>query len=93
MLNSIVWSDRSHAALALVEMTEEPNPFVLQLIRQRALPSIIEMARWRDLNKALPPFILAGRIAGLSQKQIDDAWISPDERESVLKTASKSKHA
>jgi hypothetical protein len=89
LLNSIVWSDRHDATLALVEMTEGHNEETLQLIRERALSSVIEMARWHDLSKALPPFILAGRLAGLSQKQIDDAWVSPENREVVLKTALK----
>jgi hypothetical protein len=90
LLNSIAWSDRHNASLALVDMTEDNNKETLQLIRERALPSVIEMARWHDLNHALPAFILAGRLAGLSKKQIDDAWIGQDH-EVVLKAASKKK--
>ena len=40
--------------------------------------------RGADDEHALPGFILAGRIAGLSEKEIQDAWISGD-REPVLK--------
>jgi hypothetical protein len=47
------------------------------------LPSIVEMARWQTLDHALPAFILAGRVAGLDEKAIKDAW-SRDDRESVL---------
>jgi hypothetical protein len=91
LLNSIVWSDRHNAAVALVDMTEDNNQDTLEMIRERSLSSIVEMARWRDLSKALPPFILAGRLAGLSKKEIDDAWVNPDGRETVLKAALKSK--
>jgi hypothetical protein len=43
------------------------------------------MARWHDLQHALPAFILAGRLAGLDENQIKAAWVG--DRESVLKQA------
>ncbi len=86
LLNSVVWSDRRTASLALVEMTESRSEETIGLMRDRALTSIVEMARWKDLAHALPPFILAGRIAGVSEKEIKDAWIAGD-RESVIKKA------
>ncbi len=89
LMNSVVWSDRRNASLALVNLTEQRDPEMLSLIRERALPSIIEMARWHDLEHALPAFILAGRIAGLDEKAIEAAWVSGD-REPVLKKALKS---
>lgn len=86
LLNSVVWSDRRNASLALVNLTDHRDREALSLIRERALTSVLEMARWRDLKHALPAFILAGRVAGLDEKQIQDAWIRGD-RESVLRRA------
>jgi len=86
LMNSVVWSDRHNASLALVELTESRNPDTLSLLRQRALDSVIEMARWHDLQHALPAFILAGRLAGLEEKQIQDAWVAGN-REPVLEKA------
>lgn len=86
LLNSVVWSDRRNATLALVNLTENGNPETLALIRERALPSVIEMARWHDLRHALPAFILAGRLAGLDEKEIQAAWLSGN-REPVLEEA------
>jgi hypothetical protein len=86
LLNSVVWSDRHGATLALVNLTENRDPETLALIRERALESVIEMARWRDLEHALPAFILAGRLAGLEENQIQAAWLSGD-RERVLDEA------
>ena len=86
LMNSVVWSDRRNASLALVNMTETRDPDTLQLIRERALPSVIEMARWHDLEHALPAFILAGRLAGLDEQAIKTAWVG-ENRESVLKQA------
>lgn len=86
LLNSVVWSDRRNASLALVDLTESRDPDTLALLRQRSLDSIVEMARWHDLQHALPAFILAGRLAGLDEKQIQDAWVSGN-REPVLEKA------
>jgi hypothetical protein len=78
-----VWSDRRSAAQELVELTEDHKPQTLDLIHERALPAIVEMARWHTLDHALPAFILAGRIAGFDEKEIKDAW-SREDRESIL---------
>jgi hypothetical protein len=86
LMNSVVWTDRHDATLALVNLTEGRNPETLQLLRDRALSSVVEMARWHDLTHALPAFILAGRLAGLDEEQIKAAWVGED-RESVLKQA------
>ena len=88
LMNSVVWSDHRDACLALVELTENRNPDTMQLLRERALASVLEMARWHDLNHALPAFILAGRLAGLDDKAIKAAWVSED-REPVLRRALK----
>jgi len=86
LMNSIVWSDRHNASLALVNLTDRRDPETLQLLRERALASIVEMARWHHLPHALPAFILAGRLAGLDDKAIDGAWVNGD-REAVLRKA------
>lgn len=86
LMNSVVWSDRFHASQALATLTETPNPQALELLRSRALASVIEMARWHDLQHALPSFVLAGRLAGMPEAQIKQSWINED-RESVLEAA------
>lgn len=82
-LNSVVSSDRRTAAQILVELTEDRNQDTLNSIREIALPCVVEMARWQTLDHALPAFVLAGRVAGLDEKAIKDAWVKED-RESVL---------
>jgi hypothetical protein len=86
LMNSLQWSDRHSASLALLTFTERRNPEVLAQLRDRALPSVLEMARWHDLKHALPGFILAGRLAGWDEKQIQEAWVNGD-RETVLARA------
>ena len=65
MLNSVAWTDRNNAAVALVNLTESRDPSALDQIRQRALPAVVEMARWQYLQHALPAYILLGRVAGM----------------------------
>ncbi len=86
LLNSPVWSDRHNASLALVELTDKRDPETLQLMRSRALQSVLEMAKWSNLRDALPPFILAGRMASLSDSQIKEAWVAGD-RQAVIEHA------
>ncbi|MEQ1884558.1 MAG: hypothetical protein ABL967_05805 [Bryobacteraceae bacterium] len=83
MLNSLSWSDRDHAMKALDILTDNRDPSILGLLRERALPALTEMARWKTLGHALPAFILTGRVAGWSEQQIQDAW-SKGDRETLI---------
>ena len=74
MLNSIEWTDRNKSSLALVRLTEHRDSGVLAELRLQALPSLIEMARWKASGHAYAPFFLLGRVAGFSEKEINEAW-------------------
>jgi hypothetical protein len=86
MLNSLSWSDRERALKALEILTDTRDAQMLGQLRQRALPALAEMSRWKTLEHALPAFILTGRVAGLTEQQIQDAWTRGD-RESVIAAA------
>jgi hypothetical protein len=88
MLNSLSWSDRDHALKALQVLTDKRDPVAIDLLRERALNSLIEMSRWKTLPHALPAFVLLGRVAGWSEAQIQDAWTKGD-RESVITAATR----
>ena len=47
------------------------------------LPSLMEMAAWKSLPQALPPFLVLGRMAGVPEDQIENLW-SSDKRAEVL---------
>lgn len=87
MLNSLSWSDRDHALKALQLLTDNRDASTIGLLRERALPALIEMSRWKTLAHALPAFVLTGRVAGMTDQQIQDAWTSGD-RETVIAAAS-----
>jgi hypothetical protein len=83
MLNSIVLSDRELAARALVTLTEQPNAAALDLIRARALPALVDMARWKTLRYALPAFLLVGRSAGVPERELLDQWQRGDRETAI----------
>jgi hypothetical protein len=86
MLNSLSWSDRNRAVMALMVLTDQPDPSILDQIRERALQSLIDMARWKTLAHALPPYLLLGRIAGLPEADVQAAW-SRGDRDWVITQA------
>jgi len=73
-MNSILWSDRNKAAFALVPLTETRDETTLSLLKERALDSMVDMARWKSLGHSLAGFILLARTAGWEEKRIQDTW-------------------
>jgi hypothetical protein len=84
MLNSIVLSDRTHATMALINLTDARPAATLDLLRERALHSLVEMAQWNSLRYALPAYILLGRVGGLSEEQIQESWTKGERAAMVL---------
>jgi hypothetical protein len=88
MLNSLSFSDRQQGLAVLQILTDSPNPSVIEQLRERSLASLVEMARWKALSHALPAFLLVGRVAGLPDEKVQEAWTRGD-RESVISQATK----
>ncbi|WP_321473740.1 hypothetical protein [uncultured Paludibaculum sp.] len=88
LANSIDLGDRLEAAKGLLLFTEKPNEAVTANIRDRALPSLLEVARWQYLPHALPAFLVVGRVAGMPDEELEKAWASGD-REKILKSIEK----
>jgi hypothetical protein len=86
MLDSLVWQDRITGAAALLTLTEKRDPKVIELLRERSMPALGEMARWQHLPHALPAFILLGRAAGVPEEEIEKAWPG-DDRASFIDRA------
>jgi hypothetical protein len=78
LLNSVVLSDRVESTKALLVLTEKPNAAALDQIRERAMPSLAEMARWQTRSYAQPPFQLLARVAGLKDEEITASWETGD---------------
>jgi hypothetical protein len=78
MLHSVIWTDRVNAVDALLELTAAPNPLLIDRIRETGFESLTQMAKWRHLPHALPPFLLLCRAAGLSDAEAQSAWAAGD---------------
>jgi hypothetical protein len=74
LLNSPVWTDRNKASFALMQLTETKDPAPLKDLTARALPALVEMARWKSRGHALPSFVMLGRIAGMPDDAVFKAW-------------------
>jgi hypothetical protein len=88
MLQSLAWQDRTLSAQALETLTRDRDVFVLSRLRGPTLDSLIEMARWQTEPHAYPAFMLVGRVAGLTDLTIRDAWLRAG-RETVIGQALK----
>jgi hypothetical protein len=73
LLNSLVWEDRNKSSLALMALSTGRDPALLQSMRSQALPSIVEMARWKSRGHAIPSVLLLGRIAGIAEDTLQEA--------------------
>jgi len=88
MLQSLSWQDRTQAVWALETLTRERDVFILSRLRGEALESLVEMARWQTEQHAYPAFMLVGRVAGLTDLNIRDAWLRAG-RDTVINQALK----
>lgn len=91
MLNSLSWTDRHNASVALVNLTEARDQSTLEQLRDRAMVSLVEMARWKHLAHALPAYILLGRVAGMPEQDIQSTWTSGDREKVIANIAKKYK--
>ena len=83
MLNSCIWTDRNKSSFALAELTQQRDAALLAEIRKEALPSLMEMARWKLMGYARPSLMILGRIGGLSDEQIEKD-LEAGNREAII---------
>jgi hypothetical protein len=88
MLNSIEWTDRNKSSMVLSELTEKRNVKLFELLRCKAIPSLIEMARWKNIGHAGMPFFILGRVADFSDEEIGRALMTV-KREVLIINAQK----
>ena len=86
LLNSPVWTDRNKSSQALMQLVDTHDPSLLTMLREQALPSLVEMARWSDRDHAGAAFWILGHVAGLDDKAIIDDW-NKDNRDRVIERA------
>ena len=85
LMNSLEWSDRNKAAFALTALTVTRDAELLRLVRERALDSLVEMARWHALGHAAAAGMILGRIAGMPDNEIFTLF--QKDRDAVINAA------
>jgi hypothetical protein len=70
LLNSLEWTDRNKASFALAALTTTRDPVLLGQLRERAMTSLTDMAKWHAPGHAFAAAVILGRIAGLPDEQI-----------------------
>jgi hypothetical protein len=86
LLQSLAWTDRTQAVWALETLTIQRDKATLASLKGDALDSIIEMSRWGSQKDAFPAFLLVGRIAGMDDVDVRDAWLR-NGRETTIEKA------
>ena len=86
MLDSPIWTDRNKSSLALAQLTASRDPKLLARLRERSLPSLIEMAHWTNLGHAVAALAILGRIAGMPEPEITAA-LRRGDRTPILRAA------
>lgn len=76
LLNSLTWTDRNKSSLALMSLTESRDAALLSTLRQKAVPALAEMARWKSRGHALASVMILGRIAGIPEQELAAAAAS-----------------
>ena len=85
LLESPFWTDRNKSSLALMELTNSRDPELMAALRP-ARAALIEMARWKSPGHALAALVIIGRLAGLTEQEIGEAWNSGD-REKIIRAS------
>jgi len=78
LINSPNWFDRNKGLSVLFPLSAARDPALLANLRNQSLTSLIEMARWKAEGHSLPAFFILGRVGGLSEDDIRQAWAQHD---------------
>jgi hypothetical protein len=84
LLNSVIWTDRNKSVALLATLTEGRDARLLACLREQALASLLEMARWSFAGHADSARLMLGRIAGIDEK-ILTAMVERQEVEPIIK--------
>lgn len=88
LLNSIAWTDRNKASLALMQLTEKREPALLTALKTRAFDSLVDIAEWTNPGHSMAGLVILGRIGGLPDADIF-AMFERGEKEKITAAARK----
>jgi hypothetical protein len=83
LLNSLTWTDRNKASLALMQLTESRDATVLAALKARAFDSIVDIARWTNPGHSLAGVSILSRMAGIPDAEAF-AMFERGEKEKII---------
>jgi hypothetical protein len=84
LLNSAIWTDRNKSVALLDVLTKGRDARLFACLREQALTSLIEMARWSYAGHADTARLVLGRVAGIDEKTLT-AMVQRQEIEPIIK--------
>lgn len=72
LVTSTEWTDRNKGIVLIEAMTRSRDPRVLAAVRDAALDSLIEMAKWRTAGHAYQARVVLGRLGGIDEKRLQE---------------------
>lgn len=89
LLNSGIWTDRNKSVALLAILTKGRDARLLACLREHALASLIDMARWSNRGHADNARLLLGRMAGIDEKTLS-AMLNKHEIEAIIERVKQS---
>lgn len=86
LLNSLAWTDRNKASLALMQLTESRDPTLLAALKARAFDSIVDIAQWTNPGHSLAGVFMLSRMAGIADAEAF-AMFERGEKEKIIAAA------
>jgi hypothetical protein len=90
LLNSGIWTDRNKSVALLAVLSKERDAQLLACLREQALTSLVEMARWSNAGHADTARLLLGRVAGLDENTLT-AMVARQEIEPIIEVVTTQK--
>ena len=88
LLNSVAWTDRNKASLALMQLTEGRDPALMTALRTRAFDAVVDVAQWTNPGHAMAGIVILGRLAGIPDAEIY-AMYERGEKNKIIEAARK----
>jgi hypothetical protein len=82
-LSSSTWTDRNKSLSVLEAVTVTRNAATIELLRERTLQPLWQMAHWKSFGHASPALAILGRIAGIPEAQLE-TWLANNNATAIL---------
>lgn len=90
LLFSGQWTDRNKSSFLIAQLSRDRDPVLLEQLRERAMPPLIEGAGW-DTSHGTCFLQILGRIAGIPESRLDEL-IEAGDKAQIIRAAEVTKN-